>query len=190
MSGILEVLGRVNAKTNAFSVGLGTSGTDSLSAHDISSALAGIPRGPYLLARAKYCGDETVINELISITESRALRLAHRSGWSMRYSDRIKKMALLALAENNIQPHICSRCKGRREIIRRKPKLMLDTCPSCGGSGRYERSENSKARYVGFRSESWRRVWGERYVDVRAMLWRWESIVLRQLLKKIRGIQK
>lgn len=189
MTNPLELLGRVNAKTGGLSAGSGASVPESerLSANDIAAALAGVPRGPYLLARAKYCGDASVIRELYQIVIERTNRLAERQGWSMKRPDRFANMATLALIEAEITPMMCKRCQGRGEVIKRKPKLMLDTCPSCAGSGKYERSDRARARHIDVHWQTWNNTWAERYLMVRVMLFRWEALVMKNMLRRIHG---
>lgn len=186
----LELLGRVNAKTGGLSPGAGGGSipeVERLTPNDISAALAGLPRGPYLLARAKFCGDASVLSELYQIVIARTHRLAERHAWSMKRPDLFANMATLALLEVEITPQVCKQCKGRGHVLKRKPKPIVGECPRCGGSGKAQRSDRARARHVDVHWKSWTNTWSDRYLIVRTMLWRWEAMILKQMLRRIRG---
>lgn len=184
-----ELLGRMNAKvvdTTEPGGGGGKPSSDTLSGTDIAAALMGVPRGAYLLARVKYVGDFSCLEELLSILITRISRKARRKGWSRQNPEWFRGMAILALRESEVMPVLCRRCRGRREVQLRKPRVRWIECPTCGGTGRHQDSEHARAQIVGIPWESWRRTWRSRQSDIKAMVIAWQWVVTRHLLRQLR----
>ena len=164
----------------------GRPASEVLRPEDIAAALQGVPRGPYLLVRWKYAGDWSVASEFTQILEDRIARLAERKVWSRKKPERLRGMAQLALIEAELIPQLCRKCKGRREIMVRKPKVRWIDCPVCEGTGRHKMSEHARASMTGIPWESWRRTWRGRQDNIKGMLIQWEWFCVRKLIQRMK----
>ena len=178
---VQERLAMLCAKTSNMEVS--THGQGGLTPYDISSALSGTPRGPYLLALVKYAGDETALDELIEHIDAMVEQTAEERKWKLRKREVLGKISQLALIESEVVPQKCGQCKGRAWVIYRKLKKP---CMACGGTGNHSTSARSKARFLGIDWRTYRNTWSHRLDFIRGTLSQWEIDVSMKLVKELR----
>lgn len=165
-----ESLARLAPKiVNLTSVGRATD-TGGLLTLDLAGALAGLPAGPYLLARVAWIDDIAGWRELVGEVKAR-LRVG--ADW--------EGVIALAAAEYAWPPS-CRECFGRGEI---KKKEYYGVCAACHGSGYGRVPLASLADACGVSSEEWKRVWAGRYERVFRLVSGWGSEVLSHLNRRL-----
>lgn len=163
-----ELLARLAPKVvNLTSLGAGHGDLKPL---DLAGALAGLPPGPYLLARVAWVDDLASWRGLIEEVKT---RFRVRMDW--------EGVIALAAAEYCWPPG-CSQCFGRGEI---KKKEYYGGCPACHGSGYGRVPLASLADSCGVSGEEWKRVWASRYERVFRLVSGWGSEVLSHLHRKL-----
>lgn len=163
-----EVLARLAPKiTSLESRG---SGFGDLKPLDLAAALAGLPAGPYALARVAWVDDVAGWRELNGLVQAR-LRVG--TSW--------EGVIALAVAEYCWPPG-CGTCAGRGEI---KKKEYYGECLACNGSGYGRVPIASLADNCGVSAEDWKRVWSGRYERVFRLVSGWGSEVLSHLNRRL-----
>ena len=155
-------------------VGGGAPGTG-LTPEDVAAAMAGSSCIGILLVRAKYSGDTSDYSRLLRVATGKARTMAGRGGWNAD-GERLELLAALAL-EHVINPRVCTHCRGVGHTLR----CTLEPCRRCGGSGRSEASEASRARAFGVHPSTWSRVWRSRWRALVTAL-EWKEIGALQLM--------
>lgn len=167
-----------------------TGGFSKLSPTEVAYCLAGMKPGPYLLARAKYVDDETVLRELCHEAMQEAagfIRVVHRSqeGRHMRPGT-IRGLVQLAMQET-IAPQLCGHCQGRGIIYRRGG--LVTTCSTCGGHGIKAMPTRKRARFMsqvvdGFEREEWWQ-WERDANQIFDMLAEWDVSAVRHIAGRL-----
>ena len=146
------------------------SGFGDLKPLDLAAALAGLPAGPYALARVAWIDDVAGWRELI---EEARRRVQAGMDW--------EGVIALAVAEY-CWPPSCRECFGRGEI---KKKEYYGECMACNGSGYGRVPLASLADSCGVSGEEWKRVWAGRYERVYRLVSGWGSEVLSHLNQRL-----
>lgn len=154
---------------NLASVGRATD-SNGLMTLDLAGALAGLPPGPYLLARVAWVDDLASWRGLIDEVQARL-----RVGFDW------EGVIALAVAEY-VWPPGCSTCFGRGEI---KKKEYYGECMKCHGSGYGRMPLASLADACGVSGEEWKRTWASRYERVYRLVSGWGSEVLSHLNRRL-----
>lgn len=147
----VEVLGRLCAGAVDFSR-VGAGGQSDLQRLEVAGFLAGLSRGPMLLALAKYMQDAEALRKLVIEHQAWLVNLAMADGWLVDgVADRMAGLSVSEVVDDK-----CPRCHGTR-FIRAK------ACTSCDGTGFRRVSGRSIAGWLGVSETSYRRVWSGRY---------------------------
>lgn len=163
-----EALSRLAPKIVSFE-SLG-SGFGDLKPLDLAAALAGLPAGPYALARVAWVDDRASWGGLLDAVKN---RLEVGSSWE----------GVIALgAAEYCWPPSCGTCAGRGEI---KRKEYYGVCMACNGSGYGRVPIASLADNCGVSAEDWKRVWANRYERVFRLVSGWGAEVLSHLHRKL-----
>lgn len=180
-----ELIARLNPITqNAGRVGVST--VPGLGAFDAAAALAGLPRGPYLLARVMLALDESCRRELEKQLWSEMCSFAYAEKWIVPIGQELlRKMAKIAIAEV-VDPALCKGCRGRGSIYPRGG--LARACGACFGSGRGVLSASAKARAVGMDKSNWCRLWGARYLVFVTLARNWEQVIHAHVRDKMRSV--
>lgn len=161
-----ELLARLSTKVPLYSAAPG--GEPRYAMEDIAGALVGLPFGPYLLARVKYCFDERCLSRLRREVEMMVMTLAVRNKWR---GSREAFMALAGVAVGQIlSDRRCRSCKGTGYIDHRK-------CRRCEGAGLQALQPRTAARLCreAIKEDAWRKTWAGRYQEVMDVLIGWDS---------------
>lgn len=154
---------------------------------DAARALAGLPRGPYLLARVLWVLDQSSLSALENQLWGEMCGVASRKGWTKSKSypvgkELLRKMAKMAIYET-VSPPQCHVCNGRKEI---HPKNQaVRPCGACSGTGLKAISNRKRADKVGISETSWRRTWSERYAEFLAKQQAWMQLAHEHVRKKL-----
>lgn len=146
------------------------SGFGDLKPLDLAGALAGLPPGPYLLARVAWIDDVAGWRELVAEVKTR-----------LRVGVDWEGVIALAAAEYCWPPG-CSACFGRGGI---KKKEYYGECMACHGSGYGRVPLASLADACGVSGEEWKRTWVSRYERVYRLVSGWGSTVLEHLRERL-----
>jgi len=182
------ILAKLNVKNCRFDVGNG--GLAELTQTDIAAALSmcNFPDGVYYFARAKYCGDASVVGQLEAALWGCIVDMSIAQKWNMRDGapEYMRRMAILARAES-LDHGRCRRCGGTARIGARTskygaPDSKEQPCPSCRrnekgeatGFGR-EISGRARARFFGMSAPTYSNYWESRYRAVLSLTDEWDS---------------
>lgn len=173
-----ETLARLAPKISCLT-SLG-SGFGELKPLDLAGALAGLPAGPYALARVAWVDDRAGWQALIehvgaALVAARYPMTGHPQGAPLR------GVIALAAAEYCWPPG-CQTCAGRGKI---KKQDYYGECMACNGSGYGRVPLASLADNCGVSGEEWRRVWSARYERVYRLCSGWGSEVLSHLHRRL-----
>jgi len=150
----VEVLGRLCAGAVDLSK-TGGRGQSELQRLEVAGFLAGLSRGPMLLAMAKYMRDEGALRDLFKFQAGGLRASALSENWDYADLQRlIDSMAFWSVSE--VVDCVCPRCHGTR-FVRAK------VCPHCNGSGVRVVSDRLAARQLGIADATFRRTWKGRY---------------------------
>jgi hypothetical protein len=178
-----ERLGMLAAKVAELEAPASGGSPHTLKPCDVAASLAGLPRGPYLFALAKYAGDETVLAELTAHVYRTVLDLAHKEGWQTKHRKGLRRLSELALIEAEIVPQRCGQCKGRQWVIRSSLRVP---CEACEGTGNYTRSARARARYLEVDHKGFIHTWSRRLAIVTGTLRQWEIDVMEKLWRELK----
>lgn len=181
-----ELLALLTAKVQRFAVAPG--GEPVYIPEDVAQAL-GLIKVPNAVkfARAKYCQDFSVIDDLAESMQVYILTKKQDSGWRIHRPNFILDMCYMALAES-IDPHSCRWCHGRKEVVVETPHMTANrdfikegqkiVCDACNGSGIRPPRDADRAYMMGLNKGNWSDPWANRYKeDVQSMIDRWESLI-------------
>lgn len=171
-----ELLARLSTKVPLYSAAPG--GEPQYTMEDIAGALAGLPSGPYQLARVKYCFDAACVTLLRREVEMAVMTLAVKHKWRGG-DDLIRSLAWLAV-EDVLSDRRCKRCGGTRYFAQRP-------CNLCDGVG---------MRSIGYRqaaarcrpqmtADAWRMTWAARYKEVLNLLVDWDGRIEAHLYARL-----
>ncbi len=150
----VEVLARLCAGTANYAV-VGGGGVSELQAVEVSGFLAGLQRGPMLVAMAKYMGDQESRRWLFVDVYCHLLGVGQVwKGERADIADKCKRMAGLSLSE--FIDDKCVKCHGTRFV-------KAKACSCCVGTGFKRLSGREVAKTVGVDESNFRRVWKPRY---------------------------
>lgn len=156
---------------------------DRIAPEDLAHALGGLPRGPYLLARAVYAQDESVLDEL----ERVALATIASKAFSPSQVARpgfLREVTRCCLADV-VRPPKCPRCQGRGHIYERQGRVVA--CEVCEG-GRVLLAGSARiCRRLGIGWRRWRGIVGS-YRQLEAGLWAWRGLVIGHVRRKLRQV--
>lgn len=154
---------------------VGVSSVPGLDAMDAARALAGLDRGPYLLAMVVLAQDASSLKPLELQLWGEMCGVATRKNWIVPVGDELlRRMSCLAVGEV-VSPKVCGRCSGRGTIYPRGAAAR--TCDACGGGGRGKVTGRDRARSLGICKSSWSRTWGLRYGEFVGRLSGWERAI-------------
>ena len=154
-----------------------TRGTDraSITPEDVAAACAGLARGPYLIALAKYAHDWSGIAELERIIWLEVVDIAIRPPdgrpWRIPVGQEILRNLGRAAALEAIEEPLCDECSGRRVIF--LPGGLVEDCEACAGTGRGRYGAVTLAASVGVSLPDWAHVWGPRYAIISKIPYNW-----------------
>jgi hypothetical protein len=185
------ILARLNPANVRFDTGKG--GIAELTQTDIAAALAmsNLPDGAYYFARAKFCGDASMVSLVEAALWGAVVSHSINQGWqvSEKTPTYLRKMAILGCAE--ILSHgKCRKCKGRGNIQGRgthiSPTDKIYECPSCDGSGiGREISGRARARFFGMDERAYRDRWHDRYRQMLSVADEWTELISAALKKQL-----
>lgn len=161
----MEILARLNPKSQSFdSMAPGTSG-DALSALDVAAALGMAKLRPlaYHYARAKYALDEQSRIELF-----KCLVNVVKRKWG---DQRAEIVAYLAITRN-VDSNRCRKCNGTGMNARFK------TCRKCQGSGVHIQSDAEISRHLGIARQNYNRDWSARITEMDRIMAQAEAQVI------------
>ena len=167
----------LNPKSQSWSPvsGFSTSHSQKLRWEDVASALSLGKLSPlaYYLIRAKYCQDETCIEQLLPLVQKEATRLAREEKWRTG-GDWLLKLSRLACLEA-LDSMLCKRCSGRGY------NLIGKACPTCRSYGRKPMSARGRYQSIGMDKRNWERRWDGRYERLYQVLCNAENKALAHL---------
>jgi hypothetical protein len=149
----VELLARLNPKTQSYdSISAGTANT-ALSGLDIAAALSMAKLRPlaYHYARAKYALDEQSRIQLFKCLVNVVKR---------KWGDQRAEMLAYMTITRNIDSNRCRKCNGTGYNRLAKP------CKKCGGSGIYIPSAAENARVMGISQQAYSKTWAERVTEM------------------------
>jgi hypothetical protein len=134
---------------------------------DISFALAGLPHIISKYARLKYANQQYHFSEIWRYVYWQVEKMSEEQGWQPRnkkpYSGRrdpfLSRLAYLALLESAGSDK-CNKCNGRG-TIHTGYKVM--DCFRCNGSGRMQRTELGRAKFMNIHKTNWHKRWQRRF---------------------------
>lgn len=177
------LIARMAAKTPDMDA-VGVSSVPGLSEADAAMALAGLDRGPYLLARVKYALDSSSRYPLENQLWGEMCGIATRKKWLIPAGhELLRRMSRMAI-EEVVHPAQCPKCGGRGTVYPKGGAARL--CSACIGTGRGRVSDRSRAAGADIPKTSWFRIWAPRYELMLAKLDRWDRVAhahVRQRMK-------
>lgn len=149
-----------------------------LKAEDVAACLAGLDRGPYLLALYLWSGDESVTLELYSLLFVEAKNLAVKYNWRCK-NEFERLFALIKMAMHELKKvNICNLCKGTGVKLH-------NTCDACYGDGKKRRTQTEYARICGVKVPNWKKCWDYKYNQILMILIDWEELAINHMLSKL-----
>ncbi|MGE4348856.1 MAG: hypothetical protein AB7D28_03750 [Candidatus Berkiella sp.] len=149
-----------------------------LRAEDIAAALSGLEKGPYLLIRYLWAGDQSVITELYALILRETKILADNQNWQCK-KNTTRLFSLVKMAFYEMQnTSLCKPCHGSGAHLN-------ETCLSCNGVGTKRRKYSEYARCCGVKAANWKKCWEHKYYQVQLILQEWEKIGIDHLLEKL-----
>jgi len=145
-------------------------------AEDLAFVLGTLPDKVSKYMRLKYVAQSEYINDIEIYLLLEIVDLATKKKWKYP-KERIGKeflrgMGRMAICEG-VFPYVCMTCRGTKSQILIEGKV--ESCPSCGGSGKRRPSYRERAEIMGFKHETWRINWDSRYKEIAGILDNWES---------------
>jgi len=173
----VDLIARMAAKTPDMEA-VGVSSVEGLDGADAALMLAGLDRGPYLLARVKYAGELDSQADLETVLWHEMVKVAADRGWR-RYGDGLPRAFLRNLShmavDEIINPCKCSACGGRGSVYPRGKAARV--CDVCLGTGSGRVSGSARARQAGIDKSNWCRLWAGRYAIFLNRLDGWERVL-------------
>jgi len=178
-----DLMARMAAKTPDMQA-VGVSSVQGLTEADAAMALAGLDRGPYLLARVKFSLDDSSRYPLENQLWSEMCGVATRKRWKVPVGrEFLRGLSRMAVNEA-VSPCKCSRCSGRGSIYPRGAAARV--CNVCLGTGRGCVSGSARAKAAGVDKSNWSRVWGKRYELFLSRLDGWERVMLAHVQMRLK----
>ena len=171
-----ETLARLCPSTQSYEMGRG--GISELSDVEVAGLLAGLSRGPYLLARAMWVGDPSGIQEMQHLALVEAAHLFRPD--QVLYPGFLRTLCAICLFQT-IYPPACVECSGRR-ILYGAGGVVSD-CEVCDGTGRGRTGGESVRALVDVEEGQWRRV-ARSYSDLEARIAGWQSTAKAHIDRK------
>lgn len=171
-----ELLSRLSTKVPLYSAAPG--GEPRYTMEDVAGALAGLPQGPYQLARVKYCFDPVCITLLRREVEMVVMTWAVKRKW--RGEDALFSSLARLAVEDILSDRRCSKCKGTRYVEQK-------VCSLCGGVGMrsMEHKEAASRCRPKLTADAWRMTWAPRYREVLGVLVDWDSRIEGHLYRRL-----
>lgn len=154
-------------------------GAGELTTAEIAGCLSGLPRAPYLLARAAWLGDEEVVPELEARTVVRSAGFF--APHHVVRPGLLGSMASLAVMQC-INPPRCGRCGGRGVIWGRAGRVV--DCGACSGSGKGPIGGDGIRRVLGLSGRAWAGM-APRYARIEALVWGWRGVAAGHVRAKL-----
>ena len=148
-----------------------------LSASDIAASLAGLPRGPYLYAMAKYVDDGKATIALLKHMTELAKKL-----WNI--SDAQARVIAGAAVQYQIIGVKCSVCKGRTTL--RNQRGVERECDRCEGSGQGKIKGSQLAQLLEISQQAFSQTWSKRVNILCNVLSEHDHVVSQHLHKKMK----
>jgi len=161
-----------------------TNREDVITPEMVAYALAGMGkhRGAYYLARLKYSLDESVRQALRTEIVNYCIKNQLLVNWINSKPEKALKIIDIAIYDITASTE-CQSCQGRgHEVINNE----IIECPTCKGSGRKQFGRNEKARMAGIFPNAWDESWKSKYPDIIDTLYKWESIFISHVGKRLR----
>ena len=147
---------------STWSDGMPGGGPPVFSPEDAAFALSGLERGPYLLGRLVWAGDESVIDELLRVVLREASKLKEVRRWDIRQRPgQIRDLARVAVLDL-LATTICKDCDGDGQVFSK-------ACPHCGATGYRRISDAERAKAFGVPRQNWKR-WRDRYHTIYGLI--------------------
>lgn len=171
-------------------------GVPEITQDDISHAM-GFIRDPNasLLVGVKYCGRSGDIHKLDLTLWLEAAGKSNRWEKDEGYTRRkefIRRMCQMALNEYMDQ-HLCPTCNGTSPVLRENLKNAFHKdhlfCETCRDIGRVYPSDEFRAEVMGINPKLWQRSWSDKYREIQAILYNWESLAVTDLIEALREPQ-
>ena len=181
-------LAKMTHKTQSLT-GMPGGGPQEVTWEDVAGACAGLPRGPYLIAIAKFADDWSVLNELEYIVWMKVVDIANDPPGGKKWkrgNESLRKLGWLAIAEN-ISPAQCQKCNGRGILY--MPRGLIVPCHQCCGTGSGNSRSADLAREFGVTVDEWEADWDMPYRIVYALLYSWLGRSLGHIKKRLHEAQ-
>ncbi len=153
----LEILGRLNAKTQPYQVASSTFG--SLSMSDIAAATKGLGSVEYEYIRARYLKDQAAMIRLRNAIFDNLFKDIKKPAYRIGLS--------LSLVVDCCGDNICQDCDGRGEVTKDNVKAE---CSTCSGTGRVYISGRKIAATCGMDHANFLRRYQKKYNNARIRL--------------------
>ncbi len=148
---------------------------------EVAAAVAAAPRPAQHIAWIRYGGDIARAPDLVRSVVVEAT--CWRESYPVAQRDRLIPTARAATAEW-LEPPQCKTCKGRGTVYHHG---LSACCVRCGGTGRVERSERSRAASVDVPWTTWKRTVAPVYARMLGTLEGWDAALLRAVAGQLRG---
>lgn len=174
-----ESLARLAPKTQSLE-GMPPGGIPAFSGAELAAVLCGLPRGPYLLGRAAYVGDETVIPELQRIVLAKASGIFKRE--DVKHPGFIRELCAAAIWDV-CKPPRCPRCKGTKDAPTAAGTPRA--CPLCEGLGLVHMGTKRACTTFHIGRERWKSI-RFRYHRLEGLLWAWDEQVRGRVRRRMK----
>jgi hypothetical protein len=149
-----------------------------LTSVDISAAMAGLERGPYLLMLYLWSHDDSVAQELQGYLLNATQAYAKKYNWQCK-DDLDKLLAFIDLAVDELKyVNICKPCNGTGIKINQH-------CNTCNGGGVKRKPYSYFAKRCGVKDSNWQKCWESKYQEIYMMISDWNQAGIKYMLKRI-----
>jgi len=161
--------------------GAGFGGTVELSQTDVAWALAGLHGPAYWYMRLKFCGDKSVLKDLVNSVAFSILGEAMTGNVDVT-AQRAPRLAMVAIMQATDGP-LCIKCDGTGVVI--KPDSAKE-CGTCRGTGRVQMTQDRAASIAKMSIPTYTKYYERLVSDYVALLEGYESRGLSHVARRIR----
>lgn len=191
---ITGLLSRLTPGGGGFEIRAPSGGKSSITASDVSAALAfGCSYRGALALQAKYLDDQNARLGLIEALELRFAYACCMQGWQTNHAAGVAFL----VAYRYLAPDHCVHCHGtgrvaRQTVMRRAGERVLvcsesAVCAKCHGTGRREMRLHEQAALAGMQDCAYRRYWRDRADALYHDLLGWERQGIVELTRQFRN---